>query len=156
MENIKKVIASYNYILIDMTATIKTLYDLGKLIEKAHDTNKYKKVVFMLNMKNVPNEIIKYYQSMCVLPETLQKNTVMLYNKDNYIYFDLEIQLNIISIKKFIEDNQEMSTCIVCLEEKDNMNLCAFCSTSICLDCFVKINKPFCTICKKNHNDIIF
>jgi len=78
MENIKKVIASYNYILIDMTATIKTLYDLGKLIEKAHNTNKYKKVVFMLNMKNVPNEIIKYYQSMCVLPDILQKNTVML------------------------------------------------------------------------------
>ena len=36
MENIKKVIASYNYILIDMTATIKTLYDLGKLIEKGY------------------------------------------------------------------------------------------------------------------------
>ena len=73
MENIKKVIASYDYILIDMTATIKTLYDLGKLIEKAHNTNKYKKVVFMLNMNNVPNEIIKYYQSVCVLPDILQK-----------------------------------------------------------------------------------
>ena len=86
MENIKKVIASYNYILIDMTATIKTLYDLGKLIEKAHNTNKYKKVVFMLNMKNVPIEIIEYYQSIHVY-QTFYKKILLCYIIKIIIFF---------------------------------------------------------------------
>ncbi len=80
----------------------------------------------------------------------------MLYNKDNYIFFDLEKQFNYISIKKFIEEDENMTNCPICFEEKDNFNLCAFCSTSICLDCIEKINKPFCTICKKTHNDKTF
>ena len=156
MENIKKVIASYNYILIDMTPTIKTLYDLGKLIEKAHNTNKYKKVVFMLNMKNVPIEIIEYYQSIRVLPDLLQRNTVMLYNKDNYIFFDLEMQLNITTIKKFIEDSEDLTNCPVCFETKDNFTLCHNCSVAVCHNCIKKMNKPDCVICKNKHHIILY
>ncbi len=158
MENIKKVIASYNYILIDMTEGINDLFDIdNKIIRKAHNFEKYKNVVFMISLKKIKNKtIIEYYQAVKILPEQIQKNTIMLYNKDNYIYFDLENQFNYTSIKKFIEEDENMSSCPICFEEKDNFNLCAFCSTSICLDCIVKINKPFCTICKKKHNDIIF
>ncbi len=158
MEVIKDIIESYKYILIDMTKYIKNLNDLeNKIITKAHNVEKYKKVVFMIDMKNIENkEIVQYYQTIKVLPEVLIRHTIMLYNKDNYIFFDLDIKFNLTLIKKFIEDNEDMTTCIVCLEPKDNMCLCLHCSTCICLNCFIKINKPFCTICKKDHKNIIF
>ena len=150
MEALKRIIESYKYILIDMTKNIKNLNDVdNKVIKKAHNFEKYKNVVFMVDMKNIENkEIVEYYQAVKILPEVLIKHTIMLYNKDNYIYFDLDTQFNLTSVKKFIENNQE---CPVCLEEKDRMNICPNCSTSICVDCFDKIDKPYCIICKKNY-----
>ncbi len=158
MEDLKSVIKSYQYILIDMTKNINDLFDIdSKIIKKAHDVEKYKKVVFMIDMRDIKNkEIIKFYQAFKILPELMPKHTIMLFNKDNYIYFDLETQFNLTSLKKFIEDNEDITTCAVCLEPKDNMCLCTHCSTSICLNCFNKINKQHCTICKKKHNTIFY
>jgi hypothetical protein len=47
-----------------------------------------------------------FYQAVKILPEVLIKHTIMLYNKDNYIYFDLDTQFNLTYVKKFIENRK--------------------------------------------------
>ena len=97
MEALKRVIESYKYILIDMTKNIKNLNDVdNKVIKKAHNFEKYKNVVFMVDMKNIENkEIVEYYQAVKILPEVLIKHTI---SKLNYLKITMTFKIRTTSI----------------------------------------------------------
>ena len=148
MERIKQIILSNKYIPIDMTLKIKNKLDIElHVIMKAHN-KKYNKVVFIIDVKQIPKPVVKFLQLNNQLPQDDYNDCILLYNKQSFQYVFSSIYFSDASISNFFLDDGS-NACDICFEEDLRHFRCRSCSTKTCFNCIRKMGIPkICSVCK--------
>ena len=154
MEKLRSYITNQNYKIINYTSKIKTDDDLIEIFNKAC-LDKYKNVVFYLEVIKLNQGIIKTLSDSGAIPRIINNELVFLINSDNYIYVNLSNDYNDVNIKKFLSNDEDDNKCLICHEEKENFILCSICSAAYCKDCIKKIKNIKCSICRRDFIDFV-
>ena len=141
------------FIPIDMTQKINTIEDLLLLLIKSN-IPKYNKVVFLIDVKQISNRIIKYLEKWGDLADEDYKDMILMYNKDNYQSFIYTHPYSDAYVTSFYINTD--CQCDICFENDLKFIKCSTCAVQICHACFYKIEKTgVCCLCKTPHNIVI-
>jgi hypothetical protein len=152
MENIISILKSLNKKTRNATSRIKNIDDYCDFIKKIADDESTHNTVFIIELNKLPSDFKHILRKHLIKYSIKYSEYVILLNKDNYFYYNLNDldNLNILNIKKFLElEMKVQDTCIVCLENSIELVSCQKCAASICRICEQKLDK--CPICKKPH-----
>jgi hypothetical protein len=127
---------SINYICIDYTTKIKNKEDLSNLLIRCFNP-KYNNIIFYIHLNKFQKQLRKEIKnSIGCFSEN--KNICLYFNKDNYVYYDINYIIPINKINEFLNMNDEFYNCDVCFKNLSNINGCHKCDFKICNDCIIK------------------
>ena len=154
MDRLRTYITNQNYKIINYTSKIKTDFDLIEIFDRACQ-DKYKNVVFYLEVIKLSKDIIKTLTNSGAIPRIINNELVFLINSDNYIYINLSHDYNDVNIKKFLSNDDDDNKCLICHEQNKKFILCNNCSAVYCKDCIKKINNIKCSVCRRDFIDFV-
>ena len=148
MERIKNIIEEDNKKLIDYTYKIKSQDDFIKLIDKIGSNDKYINFVFLLEVHKLSKNIKNLLVNMGAIPQIITNDLIILFHKDNYFYVHSSTDYNKLNILKFINENEKIYNCCVCLNDCFTVTTCRHCTAIYCRSCIKNINSN-CAVCRK-------
>ena len=177
IQKIKQLLKLNKHVLIDFTDKfINTDYEIllekNKYISKASEIyleidnklkeNKYKNVVFLLNISLLIKHNYNFYMLLLKNKEIpLHTNIYLLKNSNNFCWFKIdEFEINKKIIIDFISNKNELYNCNVCFNEKNEWNeheCCKICNFRTCFNCIIdarnhNLNNK-CYGCRADNND---
>ena len=141
-----------NLTLENLISFIKTKFTNKIVLEIPKNKSLDEKILYILKLMNnkkvilvsEENEIIKLY-------EQRQNYKYIIFFNDEFLTITNDNNDNYWIIKKMIDSDGKIATCVICLEEKDNnLNKVICCGSDICFECLIKINVSKCPICRKS------
>ena len=151
MDKLREIILENNKKLINYTYKIKTDQELEELILKIAINSKYNNFVFLLEVPKLNKEVIKILVNSGMIKNIITNDLIILFNRDNYFYFDLNTDYNKLNINNFL--NNVSFNCCICLTNNIKIIDCVQCSAIYCHECIKKIKN--CAVCRQNTYNII-
>jgi hypothetical protein len=127
---------SINIIYINYTTKIKIENDLINLLERGYNP-KYNNIIFYINLNELTNNLRKIIKKS--LDFTPNNDNILIYfNKDNYVYYNVNYTIPINKIDEFLNMNDKYYNCDVCFKNNlDFVNGCHKCDFKICNECII-------------------
>jgi hypothetical protein len=103
---------------------------------------KYDDIVIIFTKLDFIELLVGFDPDITVLTDSL----LIMYD-DHYKYTNIETIEKVKNIRLYLSRRNEDLICVICYDYKEEMKLCAFCCSYMCIDCCKNIYK--CPICRK-------